>query len=108
MNMLQKLRKFIRSTIGKISAVVFLTLLSVVAGNLFASTKVISAPASKVSCPPALEGQIYRFIEGMDKCLVPLSKSETAKLNDPFAKKLLRQGIFPDGVPDMDKKLSRN
>jgi hypothetical protein len=107
MNMFAKLRKFIRSTIGKVSAIVFLTVLSIVAGNLFASTKVISAPASNVSCPPALEGQIYRFIEGLDKCLVPLSKSETDKLNDPFAKKLLRQGIFPNGVPDMDKKIEQ-
>jgi hypothetical protein len=106
--MLAKLRKFVRSSIAKLSAIVLLTLLSVVAGNLFAATRANSAtPAPEVACPSVTPGKIYRYIEGLDKCIVPLSKSEIEKLNDPFAKKLLRQGLFPNGVPDMDKKIEQ-
>ncbi|MEY3221712.1 MAG: hypothetical protein RLZZ203_568, partial [Cyanobacteriota bacterium] len=104
--MLRKLRKFVRSSIAKISAIVFLTILSVIAGNLFAATKVNSAPtANDITCPPAPAGKMYRFIEGIDKCLVPLSQSELEELNDPFATKILRKGIYPDTVADLDKKI---
>lgn len=104
--MLRKLRKFVRSSIAKISAIVFLTMLSVIAGNLFAANKVNSAPTGNdITCPPAPAGKMYRFIEGIDKCLVPLSQSELEQLNDPFATKILRKGIYPNTVADLDKKI---
>ncbi len=51
------------------------------------------------SCTPIVGGKIYRFVDGIDKCLTPISDSEiTQKLNDGFAKNLLRQGSFPNSV----------
>jgi hypothetical protein len=50
------------------------------------------------SCPPIVADKIYRFVDGTDNCLMPMSNAEIVKLNDAFAKNLLRQGAFPPNV----------
>jgi hypothetical protein len=51
------------------------------------------------SCSAIDAGKIYRFVDGIDKCLTPMTDSEIAeKLNDPFATSLLRQGSFPNSI----------
>lgn len=51
------------------------------------------------NCAPVESGKIYRFIEGMDLCVTPMTEQEIVeKLNDPFATAILRKGTFPDSV----------
>ncbi|MBW4631255.1 MAG: hypothetical protein KME30_04940 [Iphinoe sp. HA4291-MV1] len=96
--MLAKSLRFVKSTIATLSIVVFLTLLSVLGGTWFASMEASSAPLEEsISCPPVVKDKIYRHIEGLDKCLTPLSDSEIEKLTDPFAKTL--QGLLTQQKP---------
>ena len=107
-SMLAKIKELARSTITRLSVVFIVTLVAVLSGNLFASNMAKSAsPPSGVVCPSVKPGKLYRYVEGLDKCVVPMSQSEIEKLNDPFGRDLLRQGIFPDGLPDMDKKIEQ-
>ena len=92
--MLAKSLRFVRATIPKLSMVIFFTLFSLFGGTWFASTASSAAPAD-VSCETVESGKIYRFIEGKDKCLEPISNSELENLNDPFAENILREGKYP-------------
>jgi hypothetical protein len=50
-------------------------------------------------CSAIVEGKIYRFVDGIDKCLTPMTDTEIAQnLNDSFATNLLRKESFPDSV----------
>jgi hypothetical protein len=56
-------------------------------------------------CPAVVQNKIYRIIDGLDKCITPLSDSDIEKLNDPFAKGVLRQGIFPLLTEDINQAI---
>lgn len=59
------------------------------------------------TCDPVTEDKIYRFIEGIDTCVVPMTEAEIeAKLQDPFAVNVLRQGEFPNNVDAIVADLS--
>jgi hypothetical protein len=45
------------------------------------------------NCADATPYMAYRFIEGVDPCLQPLSAAELAALQDPFAVNVLQKGI---------------
>lgn len=48
------------------------------------------------------ERQIHRFIVGLDKVPRPMTDEEVAsELNDPFATRVLRQGVFPTTVHEV-------
>ena len=54
------------------------------------------------TCPSVTPGKIYRFIQGIDDCLRPMTEQEIQdNLNDPFAKEVLRQNKFPDNVSEI-------
>ena len=58
----------------------------------------MSADAAS-ACDPVTEDKIYRFVEGIDTCVVPMSEADIeAKLQDPFAVNVLRKGEFPNTV----------
>jgi len=105
--MLAKSLRFVRATITKLSVVVFFTLLSLLGGTWFAWADT-STPLPAASCPSVVPDKIYRFIEGLDKCLTPLSDSDIEKLNDPFAKSVLRQGSFPVTTEDINQAIKKN
>jgi hypothetical protein len=46
-----------------------------------------------VSCSDVTPLQLYRFIDGLDGCLEPMSAADIARLQDPFAVNVLRPGI---------------
>jgi hypothetical protein len=58
-------------------------------------------------CPPVVAGQIYRFIDGVDNCMIPMSAGDIAtELNDPWAALVLRKnaggaGPWPASVADI-------
>ena len=98
-----------KSNIAKLGVVVFITLLSLLGGTLFATMEASSAPAASTECQPIIPSKIYRFVEGLDTCLTPMSNEEIEnKLNDSFGKSLLRQGIFPDGTQAINDALKNN
>ncbi|NMG09979.1 hypothetical protein [Brasilonema sp. UFV-L1] len=103
--MLTKSLRFVRLTITKISLVVFITLLSLLGGIWFASAEA-STTLSSQKCPALVPDKIYRFIEGLDTCITPLSNSDIEKLNDPFAKSLLRQGSLPATTEDLNQVIA--
>ncbi|MGI8504656.1 MAG: hypothetical protein ACR2LR_26525, partial [Hassallia sp.] len=106
--MLAKSLRFVRATIPKLSVVIFLTLLSLLGGAWFGSTEANSAPAElSAGCQAVVPDKIYRFIAGLDTCLTPLSDSDIEKLNDPFAKGVLRQGgELPNGVQGINQAIA--
>lgn len=56
------------------------------------------------SCTPVEVGKIYRFIDGVDTCVMPMTDREISQaLNDPFATAILRKGSFPDSVDLISK-----
>ncbi|WP_435019959.1 hypothetical protein TA3x_001568 [Tundrisphaera sp. TA3] len=63
-------------------------------------------------CPPVSAGQIYRFIDGIDDCLVPMAAGDLAKeLNDPWGALVLRKnaggaGPWPGSVADIVAAMS--
>lgn len=94
--------KFLRAKLARLSVVGVLTIVTILSGAWFASMQAGSAPQA-TNCQPVVAGKIYRYIEGIDTCVIPLSNSDIDKLTDPFATALLRKGNFPDGVPAMTK-----
>lgn len=60
--------------------------------------------AAAATCPPVQPGEIYRFVAGVDACMVPMDSGDvSAELNDPWAVNVLRpnaggQGPWPDDV----------
>jgi hypothetical protein len=103
-----KFIRAIRSKIVRLGIVAFLTLLSVLLGNWFVSMKAVSQEVPSLNCEPVVPGQIYRSIPGIDTCVVPIDNSEIEKLNDPFAKSLLRQGIFPENTQALTEAIASN
>lgn len=97
------LAKFLRARIAKLSVVAVLTLLAIVSGAWFASMKAATPQAT--NCAATVPGKIYRYIEGIDTCLSAMSNTDVEKLTDPFAKSILRQGVFPDGTEAIDKAI---
>lgn len=68
------------------------------------------APAA--SCPPVQAQMIYRFIAGVDTCMVPMSSGEMAgELNDPFGQMLIvnsaGHGPWPASIQDTMSALAR-
>jgi hypothetical protein len=59
------------------------------------------------SCPPVVAGQIYRFIDGIDRCMNPMAAGDLAtELNDPWGALVLRKnaggaGPWPASVADI-------
>ena len=58
-------------------------------------------------CPPVVAGQIYRFIDGIDSCMIPMGAGDLAKeLNDPWGALVLRKnaggaGPWPGSVAEI-------
>ena len=58
-------------------------------------------------CPPVVAGQIYRFIDGIDSCMIPMAAGDLAtELNDPWGALVLRKnaggaGPWPASVADI-------
>jgi hypothetical protein len=58
-------------------------------------------------CPPVVAGQIYRFIDGIDNCMIPMAAGDlTTELNDPWGALVLRKnaggaGPWPASVADI-------
>lgn len=66
-----------------------------------------AAAPDAAACDPVTEDKIYRFVEGIDTCVVPMAEAEIeAKLQDPFAVNVLRQGKFPNSVDAIVADLS--
>ena len=106
--MLAKSLRFVRATIPKLSVVIFFTLLSLLGGTWFASADT-STPLPAESCPSVDPNKIYRYFAGLDKCLTPLNDSDIEKLNDSFAKGVLRQGgQLPNGVEGINQAIKKN
>lgn len=55
------------------------------------------------ACKPVISDKIYRFIEGIDTCVIPMTEQEISKdLNDPFAQNILRKHEpLPKSVNDI-------
>ncbi|MBD2121035.1 hypothetical protein H6F68_08950 [Trichocoleus sp. FACHB-262] len=54
---------------------------------------------SMQSCTSLEAGKIYRFVDGVDTCVTPMTDQEISQtLNDPFAAAILRKGLFPNSV----------
>ncbi|MEM7538843.1 MAG: hypothetical protein AAF639_42185 [Chloroflexota bacterium] len=62
-------------------------------------------PVSSGACEAVVSEQVYRFVEGIDDCLVPLDQTELDALGDPFATALLKQGIFPETTDELDQAI---
>jgi hypothetical protein len=62
-------------------------------------------------CPPVVAGQIYRFIDGVDSCMMPMTAADLAnELNDPWGALVLRKnaggaGLWPASVADIVKAM---
>ena len=58
-------------------------------------------------CPPVVAGQIYRFIDGIESCMIPMAAGDLAtELNDPWGALVLRKnagsaGPWPASVADI-------
>ncbi len=100
--MLAEYLRFLRATIPKLTLVAFFTLFSLFGGTWFTSAAFSAPAATNVSCEPVVQGKMYRFIEGLDSCLIPLSDSELETLNDPFVKEILGEGSYPVTAQDID------
>lgn len=98
---------FYRTKIAKLISIAFLSTLVVVSGSWFASvqgqTEQIAA-----SCQPLVAGKIYRHIEGIDNCVIPMSDTEIQELTDPFALALLRKNIFPDNPQEISEAIANS
>jgi len=58
------------------------------------------------TCATVTSGIIYRFVEGEDDCLIPMSTEEIEeKLNDPFAQEILRANKFPETVREIVQEI---
>lgn len=57
------------------------------------------------STPDFDQTMLHRFIVGADASPRPMTSAEVAKLADPFAKRLLSKGKFPQGAEDLIEKL---
>ncbi|HLP90410.1 MAG TPA: hypothetical protein VK184_17720 [Nostocaceae cyanobacterium] len=67
--------------------------------SLLTSSTNVSTTQNNSLCQPVIPGKIYRFIQGIDDCVQPMTEQEISqKLNDPFATSILRQNQFPDSV----------
>jgi hypothetical protein len=60
-------------------------------------------PVAAASCPDVAPLKLYRFVEGIDSCMQPLSATDIAALADPFAVNVLapgqgNAGKWPDTV----------
>lgn len=59
------------------------------------------------TCPDVEAGQIYRFIAGIDTCMLPMTSSEIqTELQDPWAQSVLipnsgGKGVWPDTVAEI-------
>lgn len=104
--MIAKSLSFVRSNIAKLSVVVFFSLLLSLGGTWFAPMVARSDTLASEKCPAVVPNKIHRFIDGLDKCLTPLSDSDIEKLNDPFANGVLRQGIFPLITEDINQAIA--
>ena len=103
------LAKFFRlrlSKLRKLIVVAFLVLLVSLSGAWLASME--AGTSQSTNCQPVVGNKIYRFIEGLDTCLTPISNSEIEKLTDPFAVALLRKGIFPQAIDVMNQAIAKN
>src|ERR671932_2267251 len=96
---------FVRSNIAKLSVVVFFTLLLSLGGTWLAPMVASSAPLASANCQPVEIGKIYRFLEGQDTCLMPMSDSDIEQLTDPFAKDVLRQGNYPRSAKGINQTI---
>ncbi|NMG09974.1 hypothetical protein [Brasilonema sp. UFV-L1] len=96
--------KFLRPKLARVSVVGFLTLFLVLGGSWLASIKASSQEVAP-NCEPVAAGKIYRFVIGEDTCITPLSDSFIQNLTDPFATSVLRQGIFPENVEDVNQAI---
>lgn len=64
-------------------------------GGNFSLVEIGKAAPLYAGCDAVADDQIYRFVEGVDDCLVPLSESELEALTDPFATTFLHEGVLP-------------
>ncbi|MEM8721742.1 MAG: hypothetical protein AAGE84_21000 [Cyanobacteria bacterium P01_G01_bin.39] len=61
------------------------------------------------TCAPVTPDKIYRFIQGEDNCLVPMTTSEIEEnLNDPFAENILRADKFPESVSEIVQQVDNS
>ncbi|NEO61950.1 MAG: hypothetical protein F6J98_16515 [Moorea sp. SIO4G2] len=59
----------------------------------------IFSAVSVPNCTAVIPDQIYRFVEGIDSCLQPMTDDEIEQmLKDPFATGILSKGTFPENV----------
>ncbi|KYC40218.1 hypothetical protein WA1_27155 [Scytonema hofmannii PCC 7110] len=64
---------------------------------------------TNTNCAPVESGKIFRFIDGTDSCVAPMTEQEIGEnLNDPFAAAILRKGIFPDSVDAIVTEISNS
>jgi hypothetical protein len=96
---------FVRSNIAKLSVVVFFTLLLSLGGTWFAPMVARSDTLASANCQPVEIGKIYRFLEGQDSCLTPMSDSDIENLTDPFAKDVLRPGNYPRSAKGINQTI---
>ena len=74
--------------------------------------RLASLPIAPQPCAAVKAQEIYRFIEGIDECMIPMSPEEiTGELNDPFAVSVLRlnaggKGLWPGSVPAFVKAVA--
>lgn len=102
------LSKFLVSISKKIGMLILIAILSLCSGIFLTSivtNEQALASSDSNSCQPLVPGKIYRFIEGVDSCVTPMSDAGIEKLNDSFAKNILRQGIFPMRTGDIVKAI---
>ena len=99
--------KFVNYTI-KLSVIGLLIVFCVI-GTALASVRESSQSIALENCQPVVPGKIYRFIEGVDHCVIPMDSQEIQqKLNDPFAIALLRKGIFPDSAKEISEAIGES
>ncbi|MEM7538043.1 MAG: hypothetical protein AAF639_38085, partial [Chloroflexota bacterium] len=102
-------RKLKHSTMLKMVLVAFFTLCLIMGGGGdFAFTQTghaASATHAHGGCEPISSNQIYRYVEGIDECLMPMESSEFEELTDTFASGLLHKGILPDSLAALDEAI---
>jgi hypothetical protein len=77
-----------------------------VAGPPLSAAAASDAPGG-ASCEPVAADRIYRLIEGIDNCVLPMTAAEiSTELQDPFATSVLRKDSFPDTVDAILQALS--
>ncbi|RCJ19884.1 hypothetical protein A6S26_03905 [Nostoc sp. ATCC 43529] len=61
------------------------------------------------NCTAVETGKIYRFLEGIDSCVIAMTQQEIEEnLNDQFATNVLREGTFPDSVDKIIQAISNS